>query len=454
MRKFDSDNDKQSGTKQQIVSQNMQMTNVHGCTWIHYRDGKVVENEALGHVDKDQSTPLTPDIPLGVASLSKPVFAYLVLRLVEAGILDLNEPLADTCVHDCLNGIEQRDAHGSEYLHAVTPLLVLQHREGFPVKIADKLHQFSFEPGKAFSYSGLGFAWLQQVIEEKTGQPLEALAQKYVFKFLGMNHSSYLSPEDRLSNQEKQGRAWNSLYSTANDYAIFANACVSGKGLPENCPAFEFTPQFTMTKDAWAVARDIPKADLDKLAWGLIFGLQKTPEGIKGWHYGDMNGKRGLVVFDINQDEHGDLFVFIADSADEYGFTLLDSVLPPDMEITPIKTYLEKKLGFSLDLKPGWEASQKEQMSEIDQYLDETDNKKCQLSPAENQAEKMIQEQRKIISPNTLAQMQAQTLAQSPSDNHELSEPVIPTSQSHDEKYQYTSPTPFSIENKPKNEKG
>ena len=58
------------------------------------------------------------------ASLSKPVFAYAVLQLVDQGVLDLDTPIADYYEYESIT----RD----ERYRLITPRMVLTHSPGFP----------------------------------------------------------------------------------------------------------------------------------------------------------------------------------------------------------------------------------------------------------------------------------------------------------------------------------
>src|SRR5207244_3327775 len=126
----------------------------------------------------------TTDTLFGGASLSKPVFAYAVLQLVDAGVLSLDEPLA-SYVPDFVT-TDPRAA-------TVTVRNVLSHTTGLPnwrnAKLTLKTH---FQPGERFSYSGEAFVWLQRAVEAKTGEPFEVTVQRLVFDPLQMRHSSFV----------------------------------------------------------------------------------------------------------------------------------------------------------------------------------------------------------------------------------------------------------------------
>jgi CubicO group peptidase (beta-lactamase class C family) len=123
------------------------------------------------------------------ASLSKPVFTYGILKLVENGKLDLDKPLAEyLCYADIKN---------DERINAITARMVLTHTSGFPNwRPKNESLKIYFQPGERFSYSGEGFLYLQKVVEHISGLSLEEYTQKNVFIPLGMTHSSFIWSND------------------------------------------------------------------------------------------------------------------------------------------------------------------------------------------------------------------------------------------------------------------
>src|SRR6476619_3996987 len=57
------------------------------------RDGRLAERRALGVKDALVKAPVDDRTMFEAASMSKPVFAYAVLKLCERGVLDLDAPL-------------------------------------------------------------------------------------------------------------------------------------------------------------------------------------------------------------------------------------------------------------------------------------------------------------------------------------------------------------------------
>jgi CubicO group peptidase (beta-lactamase class C family) len=161
----------------------MQQENLPGVAIALIRDGEVVWTEAFGIANTITHKPVTPETLFQMASNSKVVTAYIALRLVDEGLLSLDEPLNAYLSEPWLPPSEYRDA--------ITLRHVLSHTTGLGHLTLSRESLFS--PGRGYSYSGIGFLYLQAVIEEVTGQPLEGLAQEMVFAPLGMHDSSFVS---------------------------------------------------------------------------------------------------------------------------------------------------------------------------------------------------------------------------------------------------------------------
>jgi len=56
-------------------------------------DGQIAYTHAFGYRDKAAGIPFEAETVTGAASLSKTIFAYLVMLLAEEGVIDLDKPL-------------------------------------------------------------------------------------------------------------------------------------------------------------------------------------------------------------------------------------------------------------------------------------------------------------------------------------------------------------------------
>jgi CubicO group peptidase (beta-lactamase class C family) len=122
-----------------------------------------------------------------MASVSKPVAAMVVLRLAEAGLWDLDEPLSAHAVPEPIADDPRRDK--------VTTRMVLRHLSGLPNTHSGEGVTFLFDPGTKQHYSGEAFYWLRDAVEAKFGRPFQSLAKEHLFAPAGMTASSFSFPE-------------------------------------------------------------------------------------------------------------------------------------------------------------------------------------------------------------------------------------------------------------------
>ncbi len=270
------------------------------------------------------------------ASLGKPLFAYGVLRLADAGRLDLDRPLYDYLAVPEANTTRMR---------RVTARHVLSHTSGLP----NWRHEPGplapgSEPGEEYGYSGEGFFYLQRVIERVTDRPIARMLREDVLEPLGMTESSWAwrgefdgpmavgydeggAPaevyaaigrraetiarewrkpieewryEDAVRTVPLINPAWPvlplymtpnvaaSLLTTARDYARFLARLVAQ-------PPAAGLALGTATREAMTT----PQVRINSaLAWGLGWGLQDDEYGRTLWHWGANNGFRNFAVAD------------------------------------------------------------------------------------------------------------------------------------------------------------
>src|SRR5690242_14492474 len=143
----------------------------------------VIDHGQVGYVHaygfrNAQRDPLTTDTVMYGASLTKTVFAYTVMQLVDRRKLTLDSPVKqyldrplpeygpDPVFPDKYG--PYHDLADDSRWERITPRMCLTHSTGFPnfwfIEPDKKLH-IHFEPGTRYAYSGEGFILLQFVIE-------------------------------------------------------------------------------------------------------------------------------------------------------------------------------------------------------------------------------------------------------------------------------------------------
>lgn len=281
----------------------MKKVGVPGMSIAVIRDGKTIWVHGFGVKETATAQPVSVDTVFEAASLSKPVFAYGVLKLVEQGKLGLDVPLTTYLPKPYISGDDR--------LAKITARIVLSHRTGFPNwRDADSLLIY-FTPGERFSYSGEGYIYLQRVVEQITGKTLNDYMTKTVFTPLEMTRSSYVwKPEfdeltatghdsdgkpEKLWKPEEAGAA-STLNTTAGDYALFVDALLNGKGLkPETLRDME-TPQVAIDPACRICTKQEPKELSKNLFWGLGWGIQRNDGRTMLWHWGDNGSFKAFVM--------------------------------------------------------------------------------------------------------------------------------------------------------------
>jgi CubicO group peptidase (beta-lactamase class C family) len=299
-------------------------------------EGARVWTRGFGRAVEEPAQPASPETVFEAASLGKPIFAYAVLRLVDAKALDLDRPL-----YDYLPIPEASSAR----MKQVTVRQVLSHTTGLPNwrQLPGPLEPAE-EPGKKFSYSGEAYFYLQRVVETVTGKPFSRVMREQVFDPLSMKQSSYVwlpefesrmaagydGQENRLDVQAAIGRrtlaiaqqwgiplvdwryqesakaiplvnpewpvlplymvpnAATSLLTTVSDYTRFLSRIVARDGRP----GLALSPEIRR-------AMATPEVRLNSaLSWGLGWGIQRDEHGEVLWHWGANNSFRNFVIAD------------------------------------------------------------------------------------------------------------------------------------------------------------
>lgn len=170
-------------------------------------EGKLTQIRVYGKLN--DKTSASYNSLFNVASLTKPVTAMTVLRLVSLGKWNLDEPL--------YKYFTDPDVANDPRNKKLTTRLVLSHQTGFPNwrgMTKDKKLAFEFEPGTKYQYSGEGFEYLRKAIEKKFNKTLEELAKELVFQPLEMKDTSYIWNDKKDANRivvgyDRSGKPYN-----------------------------------------------------------------------------------------------------------------------------------------------------------------------------------------------------------------------------------------------------
>ncbi|NTX10186.1 beta-lactamase family protein [Myxococcus sp. CA056] len=300
-------------------------------------EGQVVAVKAYGLRDVEQAAPLQTDTVMYGASLTKLVFGYLVMQLVDEGVLDLDTPIERYLKKPLPEFKKYEDLAADPRWKQLTPRMLLSHSPGFPnfrFLNPDGKLDFKFDPGARYAYSGEGINLLQFVLED-AGLGLDAGQefQRRVFDRFGMRRTSMVWRDDFAPNvttgydehgvakahhQRGSVRAAGSMDTTIEDYAKFLAGLMRGEGLSSKARAELLSPQLAIP---WAhqfptlTEEKDPRNQAIALSAGLgmvLFDDRSSPAFFKGGH-----------------DEHTDNFVLCLERGARCVVLLANSVKGP-----------------------------------------------------------------------------------------------------------------------------
>jgi CubicO group peptidase (beta-lactamase class C family) len=353
------------------VGKIMNRTHAKGMAVAVIDRGKVGYVQAYG-IRNAKGAPLDTDTVMYAASLTKTVFAYTVMQLVDQGKLNLDTPIKndldkplpsygpDPVFPDKYG--PYKDLAGDLRWERITPRMCLTHSTGFSnfwfLEPDRKLH-IDFDPGTHFSYSGEGLILLQFVIEH--GRKAQGLGldvgdlTKTNFDRLGMTRTSLIwhsngqdpnvadgwNDQGQPQPHEKRSkvRVAGSMNTTISDLSKFTAALVNGDGLSRVSFAEMTKPllHITVAHQFPLFQPDLPLHEQRKdLYAGLGVVVFDGPQG-HGFYKGGHDGQTANTMVCLKASQRCVLILSNdvrseAGFAELVGFILGDTGVPYDWE--------------------------------------------------------------------------------------------------------------------------
>ena len=296
----------------------METTKAKGIAVAVIDNGKVTFVRSWG-VRNAAGDPLETQTIMYGASLTKAVFAYTVMQLIEEKRLDLDASIATYLPKPLPDYPDEekyapwKDLAGDERWRALTPRILLTHSSGFSnfafVEPDGKL-RFHFNPGARYAYSGEGLILLQFVLERGLGLDVGKEMQRRVFDRFGMANTSMMWRPDFARNladgwdekgkiephdERSKVRAAGSMDTTIADFAKFAAAFMRSEGLSKASRAEMIRPQLPIKTATQfpSLQPELPVGQRRKnLAAGLGVITFDGPQG-RGFFKGGHNDTTG-----------------------------------------------------------------------------------------------------------------------------------------------------------------
>ena len=213
------------GSYDQIIPAFMKSHAIPGAAVAVLRDGKLIYARGFGYADLEKKTVVQPDALFRIASVSKPITAAAVMKLVEEGKLQLDDRVAPLIAHltpapgatvdprweqitirHLLNhtaGWDRNKPFGgfdpmdrpltaAAAVNAPAPAsgeTIIRYMKGMPL---------DFDPGSKHVYSNFGYCILGRVIERLSGMPYEQYVRERLLQPVGANRTR--SGKSRLTD--------------------------------------------------------------------------------------------------------------------------------------------------------------------------------------------------------------------------------------------------------------
>ena len=275
------------------------------------RGGKLAWSGAYGYADLEHGRKMTVDAVFRVESISKSVTAWGVMKLVQQGLVSLDDP-----VQQYLGDWKLPESAYSE--QKVTIRRLLSNSAGMPLGTIGEEYspqsdmpslqetlaieaRLVHEPGSGFFYSNAGFHLLELLVEEVTGRDFAEYMAEEVLIPLDMHNSAFAWNETLKAaiptGYDLQGnpvpvyvypaKASGGLLATVEDIARFVSAGMAGPyyedhGVLEQESIRElYMPEIDVPGLLGAVAD----------AYGLGYFLENLSDGRQAvWHGGQGHG--------------------------------------------------------------------------------------------------------------------------------------------------------------------
>lgn len=298
----------------------------------YIRDGRVAWTRVYGQ--QAEGVPATDSTLYNVASLTKPLFAELMVRLAADGRLSLDEPMSPYWTDPDL---------ASDPRHArFTPRLALSHQLGFTNwrRETEGVLRIGFEPGSRFRYSGEGYEYARRFMQNRVGASVDSLARQYIFRPAGMRSISFTrqpwfagrvavprGPEGRWGEPSvnDSANAADDVSTTVGDYARFVAWVMSRADVPAALAAQRDSIHATGVESCDPAKVAICPV---RIGYGLgwtIFQYADPSQNVQ-WHTGADWGEKAMVFWWPSRREGA---VLLTNSAN--GF---DAIIPAALLLT------------------------------------------------------------------------------------------------------------------------
>ena len=203
------------------------------------QDGEVVFEKSYGLADIESQRELSTDMVFQIGSMTKQFTSVAVLQLVEAGKVQLDEPIQTylpyfpTKEHTItIHHLLSQTSGIPEFFDVDEDEFAILYQKHTPQELIDYFQDrpLQFEPGSRFSYSNSNYPLLGAIIEVVSGMSLADYLDKHIFGPLNMNNTS-LWYQDNNNNSISKGYRLNAQNEFVEGPAIDGSTVYAAGGI-------------------------------------------------------------------------------------------------------------------------------------------------------------------------------------------------------------------------------
>ena len=180
-----------------------------GCVVLVHEAGKRVYGRAAGFADREAGVKTRENTIFRLASITKPIVASAALKMIDLGLLSLDDPVRKyipelpeykdvvTIRHMLTHTSGLRDWGSVEGI-AGWPRTSREYTHAHVLDIVSRQKSLNFEPGEHWSYSNTGFNLAAILVSRVSGMPFAQFEHERIFKPLGMTRTSWRDDHTRI----------------------------------------------------------------------------------------------------------------------------------------------------------------------------------------------------------------------------------------------------------------
>lgn len=312
----------------QYIEKTMDSLELPGLSIAIVNDNKIVYHNIFGVKHIKTKAPITKNTIFEGASLSKPLFAYFLMKMAEDNQLDLDQPIFPYLEPLFSDGVIAEES--LEAYKTLTPRIILSHGTGIPNWVRGEPIKIAFKPGTDFSYSGeayqhlgaafglkLGLEWgskLDSLFIKKAALPIGMDRTLYTWDTKYENTVAYGHIKGKVTteiNRYKRVGPGFSLHSDAEDYARFLIEMMNPKNI-----TLTTRDEMLKTHNHFKESNNLFK-ETGQTGWGLGFAQKPTANGLMHLHTGNNQDAQAYTMF-IPEQNYG--FVMFSNSDNLFPF--------------------------------------------------------------------------------------------------------------------------------------